>query len=98
MNAKPDAPEQFTISMVAIEPLGHIGLQLVFRAHSDSTAASGTHGYHAVPPRRRMRGVHDLHLWVPKTCATWADVWQMATGSIWRSMSVGPVLAWPEVG
>ena len=37
-------------------------------------------------------------LWVPKTCATWADVWQMATGSIWRSMSVGPVLAWPEVG
>ena len=37
-------------------------------------------------------------LWVPRTCATWADVWQMATGSIWRSMSVGPVLAWPEVG
>ena len=46
--------------------------------------------YSLISPASRVR--------VPKTSATWADVWQMATGSIWRSMSVGPVLAWPEVG
>jgi hypothetical protein len=54
--------------------------------------------------RRRRSSVVQLvadvppQVWVPKTCVTWADVLQMATGSIWRSMSVGPVLAWQEVG
>jgi hypothetical protein len=38
------------------------------------------------------------HLWVPKTCATWADVLRNAGGSVKRSASAGPVLARPEVG
>jgi hypothetical protein len=37
-------------------------------------------------------------LWVPKTCATWADALQNAGGSVKRSASAGPVLARPEVG
>ena len=39
-----------------------------------------------------------LGLWVPKTCATWADALRNAGGSVKRSASAGPVLARPEVG
>jgi hypothetical protein len=39
-----------------------------------------------------------LHLWVPKTCAAWADALGIAVGSVKR-LGVGrPVLARPEVG
>ena len=33
-----------------------------------------------------------LGLWVPKTCATWADALRNAGGSVKRSASAGPVL------
>jgi acyl-CoA synthetase (AMP-forming)/AMP-acid ligase II len=50
----------------------------------------------------RLTETQDLEasptVWVPKTCATWADVLQMAAGSVRCSASAGPVLAWPEVG
>jgi hypothetical protein len=43
-------------------------------------------------------GLTPAGLWLPKTCATWADVLQMAAGWVWRSASAGPVLAWLGVG
>jgi putative transposase len=48
--------------------------------------------------RRRERLPGPLnHLWVPKTCAAWADALRNAVGSVKRSASAGPVLARPEV-
>jgi hypothetical protein len=46
------------------------------------------------------KGSSDTHKDVraPKTCAAWTDVLQVATGSVRRSTSAGPVLARPEVG
>jgi hypothetical protein len=45
----------------------------------------------------RLRG-RCIVLWVPKTCATWADALGITVGSVKR-LGVGrPVLARPEVG
>ena len=32
------------------------------------------------------------HLWVPKTCANWADALRDAVGSVMRTASAGPGL------
>ena len=45
--------------------------------------------------------VHRLDLaslWVPKTCATWADALQIAVGSVPRSGAGRQVLVRPEMG
>jgi len=46
--------------------------------------------------RRKPARLPDL--WVPKTSVTWADALRSGVGLVQRSVSAGPVLAWPEVG
>jgi hypothetical protein len=44
---------------------------------------------------RRARRLSCPSLWVPKTCATWADALRNVVGSVKRPASAGPVLAGP---